>query len=84
MTTHGEIVVAMIEDEATVKRLHTAVQLEGLDVKVELRHVDVETAHDQTVVVVQMKGTTDATRQVIGDLAALPAVGRVTEEEAAD
>lgn len=50
----------------------------------ELRHVDVETAHDQTVVVVQMKGTTDATRQVIGDLAALPAVGRVTEEEAAD
>jgi putative Mg2+ transporter-C (MgtC) family protein len=50
----------------------------------ELRHVDVETADDETVVVVQLQGTTEAIRQVIGDLAALAVVDRVTEEDSAD
>jgi putative Mg2+ transporter-C (MgtC) family protein len=50
----------------------------------ELRHVEVETADDETVVAVTMRGSTEATRQVMSDLAALPVVERVSEENTAD
>lgn len=50
----------------------------------DLHHVDVETAEDETVVVVHVRGTTEATRQVMGDLAALPGVERVSDEDPAD
>lgn len=48
---------------------------------VDLRHVDVEAADDETVVVVRVKGTSEATHQVISALAALPVVDAVSQEE---
>jgi putative Mg2+ transporter-C (MgtC) family protein len=48
---------------------------------VELRHLDVETADDETVVVAHLKGGQDASRRAISDVARLGVVQRVTEED---
>lgn len=53
----------------------------GRAVDVGLQHLEVDTAADETVVMAHVRAGTDEARRAIADLAALPSVTTVSEEE---